>query len=216
VRGETGSSAFACGPILGLAAPAALGVILLAGCSACGRGAPAGAALPDGARVPDAAAAAAGAAVATDPVLEALWTRAKGGNADDLARLADREGEGGLAERGRSDPSARLVATRAMAFAPEPGALAGLPFLAEIAAGTDEAEAEAALESAIDLAARPRRAIDPEDAAEMKEGCDAMLVLADDVKRPRARRVGAIRALRMLADRGCVDAGAIAADLDAR
>jgi hypothetical protein len=192
---------------------AVIGVILVA-CGACGRSAPVSAALPDGARLPDAGVAEAGAA--RDPVREELWARAKGGDADDLARLADREGAGGLAERGQSDPSVRLTATRALAFAPEPGAFAGLPFLAEVAGGTDDVQAQAALESALDLAARPRRAIDPEDAAEMKAGCDAMLALADDVKRARARRVGAIRALRMLADRGCVDASAIAPDLDAR
>ena len=181
---------------------------------ACGRGTVPNAALPDGARVTDAAVLA--AVVAPDPVLEELWTRAKGGDADDLARLADREGESGLAERGRSDPAARMAAIRAMAFAPEPGAFGGLPFLAEAARGTDEPQAQAALESAIDLAARPRRAVDPEDAAEMKAGCDSMLALAKDVKAPRARRVNAIRALRMLADRGCVDPAALPTDLDAR
>jgi hypothetical protein len=105
-----------------------------------------------------------------------------------------------------------------MAFAPEPGAFAGLPFLAEAARGPDDGQADAALESAVDLAARPRRAIDPEDAAEMKEGCDMLLALASDTnaKAVRSRRVKAIRALRMLADRGCVDPHAIPTDLDAR
>ncbi|MGO9712976.1 MAG: hypothetical protein ACLQBL_29220 [Polyangiaceae bacterium] len=178
---------------------------------ACGRGS-SGAGGGDAAILVDAASTLA----ARDPVLEELWTQALGGEAGDLARLADREGAMGLAERGAADPAVRATALRAMAFAPEPGAFGGFPFLAEAARGTDEAQAEAALQSAIDLAARPRRAIDPEDAAEMKAGCDSMLALAVDPKAARARRVNAIRALRMLADRGCVDPRAIPADLDAR
>jgi hypothetical protein len=180
----------------------------------CGRGGSPSAALPDGAKVQDAAVVV--AAPAPDPVLEELWAQAKGGEAGDLARLADREGESGLVERAQVDPASRQTALRAMAFAPEPGAFAGLPFLAEAARGADEAQAEVALQSAIDLAARPRRAIDPEDAAEMKAGCDSLLALANDPKASRARRVNSIRALRMLADRGCVDLRALPTDLDAR
>jgi hypothetical protein len=103
-----------------------------------------------------------------------------------------------------------------MAFAPEPGVFAGLPFLAEVARSGDDAQAEAALGSTIDLAARPRTAIDPEDAAEMKEGCDLLLALAKDEKAARSRRVKAVRALRMLAERGCTDPSAIPTELDAR
>jgi hypothetical protein len=176
---------------------------------ACGRGAVRPA---DGGLIADAAVA----FVRADPKREELWTRAKGGDPGDLARLADAEGESGLAERGGADPASRMTALRAMAFAPDPGAFAGLPFLAEAAGGGDDAQAGAALDSAIDLAARPRRAIDPEDAAEMKAGCDALLALAKDPKGPRSRRVNAIRALRMLAERGCVDPAALPTDLDAR
>jgi hypothetical protein len=179
---------------------------------ACGRGTAPSAATADGAKAQDAAAVVA----PMDRVREELWTQARGGEAGDLARLAEKEGESGLVERAASDPASRMTALRAMAFAPEPGAFAVLPFLAEVARGTDEAQAAAALESAIDLAARPRRAIDPEDAAEMKAGCDSMLALANDAKAARLRRVNAIRALRMLADRGCVESSAIPTDLDAR
>jgi hypothetical protein len=103
-----------------------------------------------------------------------------------------------------------------MAFAPEPGAFAGLELLGEAAKGPSDAEADAALDSAIDLAARPRRALDPEDFTEMKAGCTSLLALATDAKAPRPRRVKAIRALRMLADRGCVDPAQLPSDLDAR
>ncbi len=158
---------------------------------------------------------------ATDPTLEALWARARGdaGEAGDLARLADREGASGLVARANADPASRVTALRAMAFAPEPQAWEGLPLLAEAARAASDDEANAALDSAIDLAARPRRALDPEDAAELKQGCDGLLAVATarDTKNalPRARRVKAIRALRMLADRGCVDPKAIPADVDA-
>lgn len=191
---------------------------VLLGCGGCGKSTSVGATLPDGARIVDASAPVAVLPQASDPTLADLWRRALKGDADDLARLADREGEDGLVERGRAevDPNVRLTAVRAMAYAPEPGALAGLPFLAEVARGADDAQALAALESAVDVAARPRRQVDPEDAAEMKEGCDAMVGLASDVKAARARRVLALRALRMLADRGCVDAASLPTDLDAR
>jgi hypothetical protein len=180
--------------------------------------------MPDGARPAEAGAASSAAAPASiaDPMLERLWVEAKGtpeagaGEAAELARLADREGAGGLAERAASEPGYRLIALRAMAFAPEPGAFAGLQLLGEAATGSDDAQADAALESAIDLAARPRRAIDPEDFPEMKAGCTSLLSLARDAKAARARRVKAIRALRMLADRGCVDPNVIPTDLDAR
>lgn len=189
----------------------------------CGKSTPS-ASMPDGARPADAGGASTSAAPASsvDPTLERLWVEAKGtpeagaGEAAELARLADREGAGGLAQRAQSDPAYRLVALRAMAFAPEPGAFAGLQLLGEAASGSDDAQADAALDSAIDLAARPRLAIDPEDFAEMKAGCTSLLSLARDGKAARARRVKAIRALRMLADRGCVDPGLIPADLDAR
>jgi hypothetical protein len=40
--------------------------------------------------------------------------------------------------------------------------------------------------------------------------------MARDTSRPRERRVLAIRALRMLAERGCVSRGDVPGDLDAR
>jgi len=137
------------------------------------------------------------------------------------ARLADREGGGGLAGRGSADPAARMTALRAMAFASDPQVFEGLPFLADVARGSNDDEANAALDSALDLAAHPRRAVDPEDAAELRQGCDGLLALAVDreagAKNPKmlARRVKAIRALRMLVDRGCVDPAAIPPDADA-
>jgi hypothetical protein len=151
-------------------------------------------------------------AAVRDPRLDELWERAGDGEADDLARLADREGTDGLVERARS-PAQRMTALQAIGYT---GDLAALPFLAEVATKGSDAEAEAALSSASQIAAEPRRATDPEDALELHEGCAALLALAKDVTRPRPRRVGSIRALRMLAERGCVKREDIPADLDVR
>ena len=150
--------------------------------------------------------------LAGDPRLEELWARARDGEADDLARLADREGSLGLEERG-TDPVARLTALRAAGFA---GDLEALPWLAEIGTSDTDEEAEVALASAAQLAAVPRRSVDPEDALELRAGCDKLLALARAPERPKARRIGAIRVLRMLADRGCAKPGDIPTDLDAR
>ncbi len=150
-----------------------------------------------------------------DTQLDELWRRADDGESDDLARLADREGAAGILERatsGGAAPVSRLTALRALAYA---DGYEALPFLAEAAAGANDADASAALESLADIAARKRRATDQEDGFELREGCDAILVLARDTSRPRARRIGAIRFLRMMTDRGCVQATDIPADLDA-
>jgi hypothetical protein len=147
-----------------------------------------------------------------DPRVEELWDRAGDGETDDLARLADREGTDGLVERA-SRPAERMTALRALGYT---GDLAALPFLAEVAAKGSDGEAGAALSSAAQIAAEPRRATDPEDALELHEGCAALLAVARDVARPKPRRVGAIRALRMLAERGCVKREEIPTDLDVR
>ena len=90
-----------------------------------------------------------------------------------------------------------------------------LPWLAQVGTtGTDD-EARAALDAVVELAARPRRATDPEDADELHVGCGALLDLARGAERPKERRVLAIRALRMLTDRGCVKKADIPTELDA-
>jgi hypothetical protein len=91
-----------------------------------------------------------------------------------------------------------------------------LPWLAEVGQGGPDDEALAALDSAVEIAAMPRRAVDPDDAPDLRDGCDKLLVLAKDTARPKERRIRAIRALRMLSDRGCVDLSVIPRDLDAR
>jgi hypothetical protein len=187
--------------------------------AACGRSAPSGSGASTSASTTTAtsssAAPASSALAPLDGMALDLWARAKDGEADDLARLANREGGGGLVTRASAEPAWRLTALRAMAYAEEPGVFAEFPWLTRAAKGADEAEANAALESVIDIAARPRRAVDPEDAAELREGCNTLLALAKDAQSPRARRISSIRALRMLVDRGCVKDADIPTDLDA-
>jgi hypothetical protein len=127
-------------------------------------------------------------------------------------RLAQSEGSVGL-EEGASDSARRATAIHAMAFVE--GAEA-LPWLANVATAGADAEASAALESVATVAARVRSGADPEDALELREGCDKLLALAKDDKAARARRVAAVSALRMLSERGCVDKSAIPVDVDAR
>lgn len=141
-----------------------------------------------------------------------LWGRAKEGEGDDLARLADYVGSVGLVERG-ADPALRATAVRALAFVHD---FAALPWLASVGADRDDAEAVSALDAIVELASQPRRAVDPEDASELREGSDKLLALAKDTSTANERRVRAIRALRMLVDRHCVDPAQIPTDLDPR
>lgn len=142
------------------------------------------------------------------PRSELQWEAAKGGEVEDLALLAVNEGAAGLVEAAK-DPELRPTALRALAYA---RGYAQLPFLAEVAAAKDDAEAAVALDAVVEIAARPRRQEDPEDAEELKTACAGLLALAKDAPRPRMRRVQAIRALRMLP---CTK-GDVPTDLDAK
>ncbi len=128
----------------------------------------------------------------SSPETDALWAAAASGEADDLARLADREGAASLAEAG-ADAKKKLIAIRALAYA---DGFSGLPFLASAADGADADAAKAAVDSIDAIAGRPRRAVDPEDALEFRAGCTQLLVTAKNTAKLRAVRVGVIRALR--------------------
>ena len=143
----------------------------------------------------------------------AQWTAASGKDADpeELARLADLVSCEGLRERG-DDPERRATALRAMRYCRD---FSELPWLAQVGTSGSDDEARVALDAVVELAARPRRATDPEDADELHVGCGALLELARGAERPKERRVLAIRALRMLAERGCVKRADIPTELDA-
>ena len=66
------------------------------------------------------------------------------------------------------------------------------------AAGDVDDDAKAALESIVELAARPRHSVDEEDVDELRAGCTDLLAFAKDAKRPKDRRIPALRALRMM------------------
>lgn len=143
--------------------------------------------------------------------IERAWTEASDGGDSELMRLADREGPAGLVER-CIDPRYRLTALRAMGYTT---GYVALPELARAALGPED-EAIAGVDSAALIAAQKRRQVDPEDALELREGCDGLLVAARDTTRPRAVRVGAVRALRMMSDRGCVNQSDIPGDVDVK
>lgn len=141
-----------------------------------------------------------------------MWQNAKDGELEDLATLAAHEGAIGLVEA-TSDPALRATAIKAMAYA---RGWAQLPFLAKASTGKDDEEARLALESTLELATRPRRAEDPEDSDELRQGCASLVALARDPSRPRPRRVAAIRALRMMPCPPLEDAEALPTDVDAK
>jgi hypothetical protein len=187
------------------------GAALVIAASACGRSTASGA-TPPAAGSAASISASADASAPMDPLEADEWARAGAGDEDSLVRLVDRLGCEGLRERAQQ-PALEAMALRAMGRCPD---FAELPWLADVAASGSEAEATDALAAIVDEAARPRRATDPDDAEELSEGCAKLLTLAKATDRPRMRRVNAIRALRMLADRGCPRRSDIPADLDAR
>lgn len=143
----------------------------------------------------------------------AQWAVAKQGDPEELMRLADMVTCTGLRERATQQPELRETALAAARYCHD---FSELPWLAQVGTEGSDADARAALEAADALAARPRRSVDPEDADDLHTGCATLLVLARRADAPRDRRVLAIRALRMLADYGCVKRPDIPTDLDAK
>jgi hypothetical protein len=194
---------------LGGQGPRIAGAWLLAlSLAACGRGAATALSAEGGTEV--ARTAAPPAPEPADPILDELWDRAGEGELVDLARLYDREGETGLVE-GASLPAHRMTAIAALRCGAD---FSALPFLAEVASSGTEDEARVALESASSLAAVPQRARDPEDALELRRGCDQLAALARKADAPSARRSRAVSVLRMLTATGCITPEAIPTDLD--
>jgi hypothetical protein len=142
----------------------------------------------------------------------AQWGAAQQGDPEELMRLEDLVGCEGLRERA-DEPSRRVTALHAMQYCQD---FSELPWLVDFATDGADADAKAALETIGAMAARTRRATDPEDADELHRGCGALLSLARSASRPRDRRVLAIHALRMLAERGCVRRADIPTDVDAK
>jgi hypothetical protein len=186
-------------------------LVLVLAIAACRGGAATGSP-SSGEALPEAAVEAGATATPRDPLVEDLWQQAADGELADLARLHDREGDTGLIERA-AVPAYRMTALAALACGDD---FEALPFLADVAASGTDAEADVALASAQSLAAVPRRARDPEDALELRQGCERLLGLARKVDAPRSRRAKAISALRMLESTGCLRGEAPPIDLDAK
>jgi hypothetical protein len=192
-------------------------LLLLLACAHCGKEAAPTTAVgsPAGAGAPTVDAAVALLEDAGDPMnsREAeAWARAADGGDDDDIRLADLVGCEGLRERAEA-ARLRPLALRAMAYCLD---FSELPWLAEVGTLGADVEAIEALDAVVEQAARVRRASDAEDADELQAGCASLLALSRATDRPAPRRVRAIRALRMLADRGCVKRADIPTDLDAK
>jgi hypothetical protein len=177
---------------------ATLACVGFAGAWSCGKGAivdpnvPAGSSAASAANAKRMAAPAEAGVAAVRDV--AMWASAKSGGPEDLASLANHEGATGLVEAA-AEPELRVTALRAMGYA---RGWAQLPFLAITAAAEPEEDARAALESVVELAARPRRSEDVEDEPELREGCEKLGALVREAARPRDRRIPALRALRMM------------------
>ena len=186
---------------------------------ACGKGKAPSAAAPSasgGAGPAEAGVAAADSEDASEPMSArevAQWAAAKEGEPEELMRLTDLVTCTGLHERAVQQPELRPTALAAAKYCRD---FSELPWLAQVGTDGSDADARAALDAVVDLAARPRRSVDPEDADELHTGCATLLMLARTPDRPRDRRVLAIRALRMLADYGCVKRPDIPTDLDAK
>jgi hypothetical protein len=152
------------------------------------------------------------AAMVIDDNEQEAWREADGGDSAELARIARHLSCDDLRARA-SVPGLRLLAVKAMAYCTD---FTELPWLAETATSAPDDVAAEALDAILEQAARPRRAVDPEDAEELRAGCTALLALARSPERPRTRRIRAVAALRMLSDRGCVARADIPADVDAK
>ena len=186
-----------------------------AACGGCGKRMPAGEVTAAAHAAGDAAAAASGALVDADAFAVAnrlMWSGAEDGECEDLAALAVHEGAMGLVEA-TSIPELRETALKAMGYA---AGFAQLPFLAKVAGGKNDDEARLALAATVELAARPRRAEDVEDADELREGCEGLFALARDKARPKWRRASAVRALRMMPCPPSLSDEGLPSDVDAK
>jgi len=143
-----------------------------------------------------------------------LWRLAASRDPLDLARLADREGAGGLLEGLDEGGPFGLLALEALPFADD--AEAALQRLGEIVRQIDPGESGAVVRAIAAIAARPRRQIEPVDPPGVRTCAQTLLDVVSKKSLPAAVRSQAISALRLLAERGGVSPSAIPTDLDAR
>jgi hypothetical protein len=142
-----------------------------------------------------------------------LLARVHDGDDTDVSRFAAYVGAAGLIELSRADDT-RALALAAMEFTPGFSCAA---LLSETAKDGKDEDARIALVALHGIAARPRKAVDLEDGAELTYTCDTLLALAnegavDGAKKQRADRATSV--LRMLAAYGCALPGGGASAMD--
>jgi hypothetical protein len=145
---------------------------------------------------------------------DVLWQQAMAGDRVELARLADREGASGLLEGLEEGGPVALAALAALPYAED----AELAYrrLGEVAASIDPDDARPVLDALLGVAARRRKQTEPLDPPGMRSSADDLLRIARGKDAPARVRALAISALRLLAERGAVDARAIPTDLDVK
>jgi hypothetical protein len=141
-----------------------------------------------------------------------LWRRALDGDPADLARLADREGAGGLLEGLEEGGPIGLAALAALPWADD--ADAAYQRLGEIVRQLEPTAIGPVVQAIVDMAARPRRQTEPLDPPGLRSCAEALLTLAEKKSLAKSVRAPAISALRLLVERGAVSAASIPTDLD--
>jgi hypothetical protein len=150
----------------------------------------------------------------TERTKDDLWHRAISQDPMDLARLADREGAGGLLEGLEEGGPLGLVALEALPFADD--ADAAYQRLGEIVGQIDPGESGPVVHAIAGIAGRGRRQTEPLDPPGLRSCAQALLGLARTRSLANGVRAKAISALRLLSEKGAVEPGAIPTDLDAR
>jgi hypothetical protein len=143
-----------------------------------------------------------------------LWQRATSQDPLDLARLADREGAGGLLEGLEEGGPLGLVALEALPFADD--ADAAFQRLGEIVRQIDPVESSPVVRAIAAIALRPRRPTEPVDPPGLRSCAQALLGVAEKKSLAAGVRAKAISALRLLSERGAIEPNLIPTDLDAR
>ncbi len=152
------------------------------------------------------------AAKESERAKDELWQRALAHDAIDLARLADREGAGGLLLGLEEGGAIGLAALEALPFADD--AEAAYQRLGEIVRQIDPVETGPVVRAISEIALRPRRQTEPLDPPGLRACADALLNLANKKDLAKSVRAPAISALRLLAERGAIRFGAVPTDLD--
>ncbi len=143
-----------------------------------------------------------------------LWQRALGHDPIDLARLADREGAGGLLLGLEEGGAIGRAALESLPFADD--AEAAYQRLGELLRQIDPGESGPVVRAISGIALRPRKQAEPIDPPGLRSCAESLLDIANRKNLAKSVRAPAISALRLLAERGGIDGGAVPTDLDVK